>query len=58
MPLSKVTEVAFEEFQVRVAVDPAFTINGTTAMLIAGLGITVTVTAADVVPPEPVAIAV
>jgi hypothetical protein len=58
MPLSKVTDVALEEFQLRVAVDPALTVEGSTTMLIAGRGITVTSTDAFAVPPGPVAVAV
>jgi hypothetical protein len=56
--LSNVTEVASEEFQVRVAVDPAFTVDGFITMLMVGLGTTVTFTDAVVTPPAPVAVAV
>jgi hypothetical protein len=58
IPLSKLTDVAFEELQVRVAVDPAFTVDGFMTTLIVGLAMTVTVTEAVVTPPEPVAVAV
>jgi hypothetical protein len=57
MPLLNVTDVAFEEFQLRVAVDPAFTVEGSTTMLSVGRAMTVTITEAVVVPPGPVAVA-
>jgi hypothetical protein len=56
--LSKVTELALEEFHVSVVVDPAFTIAGVTTTLIAGRAITVTLAEAIAVPPGPVAVAV
>lgn len=58
IPLSKVTDVAFKEVQVSVAVDPAFIVDGFMTTLIVGLETTVTLTEAVVVPPEPIAVAV
>jgi hypothetical protein len=53
------TEVAFDEVHVRVAVDPAFTVDGfTRTLMLAGEGITVTFTEALTAPPGPVAVAV
>lgn len=58
IPLSNVTEVALEEFHVRVAVSPVFMVEGATAILIAGPAMIVTVADAVVTPPGPDAVAV
>lgn len=58
IPLSKVTDVALEAFQVRVAVCPDLTVDGFIAILIVGLKTTVTVTEALAAPPAPLAVAV
>ena len=58
MPLSKVTEVALEEFHVIVAVCPARTVDGSTATVMVGRGTTVIATDALADPPGPVAVAI